>query len=382
MTLLVLRRVRPEKRSAEPAPSPKRRKKFCATGGYICEWVADPEAADREGEIWKKIPDSLVPQNKAYVSNMGRARNCFGVVTTPKPDREGYTRIGVQGKLLAMGPTLLASFGFLQPTPAHNDANHIDRNPSNNRLDNLAWCTRAANIQHSYDNNRERRSNAFKQSKPVKARDLGEGDGEEAWTTYPSAVEAARVLGLNQGNISEKCLAGGGVVAGRYRFEFGEPNEPPIHPGEEWKPYGPAEVSNFGRFKDCRGVVKTPLPGGKGYCPVYVGGSVRGIHILECELFLPPALPGQTQVNHIDGDKSNNHISNLEWTTPGENIQHSYDNLPRESNGPRLSKRVRCRKEASDDPSAWLYFDSTAEAARQLRLNPGSVSGVCTANTR
>ena len=117
--------------------------------------------------------------------------------------------------------------------------------------------------------------------------------------------------------------------------------------------------------------MKTPLPRGDGYCHARIDGSLHRVHILEGELFLPPALPGQTQVNHKDGDKSNNHISNLEWITPAANTQHSYDNLPRESNVPRRSKRVRCRKEASDDPSAWLYYDSCSEAARQLRLDSG-----------
>ena len=31
-----------------------------------------------------------------------------------------------------------------------------------------------------------------------------------------------------------------------------------------------------------------------------------------------------SQINHIDGDKSNNNIENMEWVTPSENMLHAY----------------------------------------------------------
>ena len=60
-----------------------------------------------------------------------------------------------------------------------------------------------------------------------------------------------------------------------------------------------------------------------GYLRVEIHGQRYSKHRLIAKKFLPK-VKKKKYVNHIDGDKLNNNVSNLEWCTMGENIKHAY----------------------------------------------------------
>lgn len=82
----------------------------------------------------------------------------------------------------------------------------------------------------------------------------------------------------------------------------------------------------------------------KGYCVVIfsINGKTKGfgVHQIVAKQFIAnDDIEHKTQVNHIDGNKANNHIDNLEWVTPKENNRHSVDVL-----GNHVEDRNWCAK--------------------------------------
>lgn len=94
-------------------------------------------------------------------------------------------------------------------------------------------------------------------------------------------------------------------------------------------------ISNTGKLKSYdhlaanghfhRGMIITPVSTPDGYLRVgiYKNGKRKNvvIHRLVAEAFLPNP-NNYTQINHIDEDKTNNCVTNLEWCTPYYNLHY------------------------------------------------------------
>lgn len=97
------------------------------------------------------------------------------------------------------------------------------------------------------------------------------------------------------------------------------------------------EISNFGRCRNIKklgwktkGILTPKLNKYNGYCSycITLNGNkyYRYVHRLVAEYFIPNTREDRDQVNHKDGDKTNNHYTNLEWCTREENMKHCFDN--------------------------------------------------------
>lgn len=95
------------------------------------------------------------------------------------------------------------------------------------------------------------------------------------------------------------------------------------------------EVSNFGRVRrkkrgpsrlwrdpDEYSYIKHRLCR-NGYCRVKLNRKEYGLHRLVAIAFIEN-VQNKPEVNHIDGNKQNNNLSNLEWVTKEENMKHAH----------------------------------------------------------
>ena len=161
------------------------------------------------------------------------------------------------------------------------------------------------------------------------------------------------------------------------------------------------QISNQGRVKsvtrfvnDNNGVVLlkskilNPMMNEKGYLRIGLSKNnqrkYKRIHRLVAEAFIPNP-DNKPQINHKNGIKTDNRVSNLDWVSISENVKHSYHVLHR--------KKSMLRKFGVDNPNSKpilqlkngkiiAKFNSAKEAERCTGISQGNISRCANKKTK
>lgn len=171
---------------------------------------------------------------------------------------------------------------------------------------------------------------------------------------------------------------------------------------EIWLPIagyeGAYEVSNFGNVRSLdrkietsnrwgqtiarlsKGRILKTSPDKDGYTTVglFVNGkgSTQRIHKLVAQAFLGDR-PKNFDINHIDGNKANNHISNLEYCTKSQNSKHAFKIGLRQTLKGSKSKTAKLIE--ADIPKIRERLnagDSQKEIAKDYGVNNRTISAI------
>lgn len=278
-------------------------------------------------EEWKSVAETGY-ENEYNVSNLGRIKKIrTGIILKNKPHC-GYLRvklsavIGVKAKEKHfLVHRLVAKAWLINNIPERTQVNHIDGNKINNIISNLEWCTGKENTNHAVK----------KGLKITQKRAVVVTDKNGIELDYPSAMDAAKVIGINDRTVREALRTGCKPKGFYIRYKDGIQRTVLIDKNEC------DELKNHPNYL----ISKDPVPViyskkskmfirpsiNEGGYPIVVLGKERKkeyVHKLVAIQFIPNP-NNYTIVNHIDHNKLNYSIKNLEWCTQQDNIKKYYE---------------------------------------------------------
>jgi len=154
------------------------------------------------------------------------------------------------------------------------------------------------------------------------------------------------------------------------------------------------QISNFGNVKRLSHFILrkngrkqtfterllSPTIDRRGYTKFYTRGKTFRIHQLVAKYFIPNP-ENKPTVNHIDGNKSNNRSSNLEWNTSSENIKHAYDTGLRVGSMIKMTGKNHPRSKVVFQYTMNMVFinsyNGTCEASRETGIYQSGISLCC-----
>lgn len=282
-------------------------------------------------EIWKDIPYCSPYQ----ISNLGRVFNSKTTkFLSPSVKNNLYVEVTLylnrKSKIKKLHRLIAEAF---IPNPDNKPTvNHIDKNHQNNNILNLEWSTMSEQNSAAKKNVQFYKNNA-------NCREINQIDSKtnKIIGTFSSLKQASdwilehKLSLTNATNVMSKlslvCRNKREVAFG-YCWKYSETKDESC---EIWKEipkeivgYSQYYVSSNGRFKLPSGQIKSNYRAHSGYKRLRIGKPKYLLHRLVALTFLPNP-ENKEFVNHKDGNKLNNSLTNLELATVLENNVHKIE---------------------------------------------------------
>lgn len=170
--------------------------------------------------------------------------------------------------------------------------------------------------------------------------------------------------------------------------------------GEYWKPIegfeGVYELSSLARVKSLPKIkgrymqkdshILSPKTNKDGYLCFTLKKDKVSKHIHLQRLMALNFIPNPNnlpQVNHIDGNKKNNYIENLEWVTCQQNIRHSWDNgLSTPKDGDKNGNCILSSEQVCEIKELRSSGKTYFEIAKIYNISFGHVGSICRGDKR
>lgn len=137
--------------------------------------------------------------DRVVINKLGQRRHIKGQIIKVIPKENGYLHINVweNRKPIHKYVHRLVAEAFIPNPNNYPVVNHKDEDKTNNRVDNLEWCTQQYNITYNNVHNRSKAT----MKKRVQQLTLD----DKLVATFESAMEASRQTGFAQSHISDVC---------------------------------------------------------------------------------------------------------------------------------------------------------------------------------
>lgn len=327
-----------------------------------------------ENENWKIITN--FPNYE--VSDLGNVRvKETKYIMKPFTNEAGYLRISISNDLYKRKKFYiqrLVAIEFLPNLENKPTINHKNNIRNDNRLCNLEWSTISEQNIHKHKTN-----NKFEKRINIKAIWRLDLNTLEKLEKYDSTTKAVKWIkqnnltdSLNELNLRQKLI---NVSNGKNNSAYGykwlyEDSESNSFEHEIWREISINNyfVSNYGRVKNNKGKICKLKPNAHGYIKININKKHYSVHRLVALAFIPNN-ENKEFVNHIDGNKTNNNLNNLEWATCLENNIHKINS--------GLSNTTKKVIQYDSNMNKLNEFISITDASKKLNLSTTTITNSC-----